>query len=538
MITSTEERKANRTAVNVKPTGANVTPALLYAVSFTAGFVILILEVLGFRMFAPYFGYSVFVSGSLISLVLIALSCGYYIGGKIADENPQIALLFRFVLISTIYLAIITLTYRYILSAMAAIPPVIGTALAAIIIFGLPMVLLSMVTPFLVKIISSSHTEKIGQIVGTISSISTVGSIAGSIVTTFVLLPGIGTFATTVTAVVLLIVVLLLLSFSVKKTMKAAMALPLAIASCGFLFTEKDPDCVFAKESVYNLVEVFNKGGYYRLKLNKGKDTHTIFTNDLHSGKFFIKSRFDTYLSSAIPMSGGRDILILGLGGGSSANQAVIEYPDANVEAIEIDPVVYDVARKFFSIDKINPRLKVHVMDGRTFINNCEKTYDVLQIDMYHGGVYMPFYVGTQEFFLKASKCLKSNGVIAMNVLGNNTAPGGDELVEAIGNTMSTVFKSLFIFRNKETPSNVLLFGFNERVTLQEVKDRMMNDFAAKPGRFDIKPILQEVSDMLHEYRYAYDSPILTDNKAPIEQITYRVYNNFVKTWNLNRPKT
>src|SRR3989338_7008809 len=127
--------------------------AYLQITAFVAGALVIILEILGFRMFAPYFGYSVYVSGMLICIVLVALSIGAYVGGVLADKKPEYTFLFQTLLVADVYLFLIALFYSKLLAWLSALNVFTGTLWASLILFAPPMLLLGIVSPFLVKLI-------------------------------------------------------------------------------------------------------------------------------------------------------------------------------------------------------------------------------------------------------------------------------------------------------------------------------------------------------------------------------------------------
>jgi spermidine synthase len=511
---------------------------LLYIISFTSGFVVLSLEILGFRLFAPYFGYSVFVSGSLISLILIALSLGYYIGGKTADRHPGLRPVFFQVLVSSMYITATIFLYHPVLSFFSNFPPVMGTISAATVIFGPPMVLLSMISPFLVKVRTSQKGEKsVGTTVGTLSAVSTFGCIAGSLTTTFLLIPAWGSRATLVICILLLTVpaACCITALSTRRQLLLVLPAPLACMIASSVVRQQDPSVVFSRESVYNLVKVLKTGGFYRLKLNREDDTQSLFTTDHRGGSVYLKNRYDTHMMAALPMSGGTDVLILGMGGGTSANQLALQYgKQVRIEAVEIDRVVNEAAERFFAIKTINPALTVHIEDARTFVNSVGKRFDVVQMDMYHGGIYMPFYIATREFFMKVNACLSDSGIMVMNVLAD-TKGGGDDLYKAIGNTLHGVFGSVYLFSIPDIVSNVLFFCTRQETSMQLLKTRAAAFMSAYPGTGDISPILTVTFNKLTPYTPDRTFPVLTDDHAPIERLTWKVFRKLERTLELQR---
>ena len=172
----------------------NKEASLIYALSFVCGAVVMSLEILGSRLLAPNYGNSVFVWGSLISVFLAGLSTGYYFGGKIADVKPS----FRFLGMITMLSGIILMTlpaYHGPISGWIfsfGLGERGGALLDSAISFFVPSALLGAVSPFCARImINSLHSS--GRTIGTLYALATMGSIAGTLLTSFYLIALSGT---------------------------------------------------------------------------------------------------------------------------------------------------------------------------------------------------------------------------------------------------------------------------------------------------------------------------------------------------------
>lgn len=162
----------------------------LELVVFFCGAVVMSFEIVGSRMLGPYVGTSMFAWTSIIGVILLSLSIGYYWGGRIADMKPRADILSLFIFIAGLSLVIITLIKGLILESLTrSIDNIhIVSIIASLILFTVPSVLLGMVSPFAVRIKMKS-IEKSGSTVGNLYSISTIGSIVGVFLTGFYLIP-------------------------------------------------------------------------------------------------------------------------------------------------------------------------------------------------------------------------------------------------------------------------------------------------------------------------------------------------------------
>ncbi|OLD56792.1 MAG: hypothetical protein AUI83_06015 [Armatimonadetes bacterium 13_1_40CM_3_65_7] len=165
----------------------------LRIVVFGAGAVLMALEIVGSRILAPYFGSSVYVWGSLISIFLAALSAGYYFGGVAADRWPRAGALALALAAAGVLILVLPLVSRSILETFSAwdLGPRASPLLASVVLFVLPSLLLGMTSPFAIKL-ATTNLATVGNTAGVLYAISTAGSIAGTLLTAFVLIPTMG----------------------------------------------------------------------------------------------------------------------------------------------------------------------------------------------------------------------------------------------------------------------------------------------------------------------------------------------------------
>jgi len=196
----------------------------LFALVFVGGTVLMALEITGIRMLTPFFGSAIFVSGSIIGVFMVALALGYFVGGKLADHKPSEALLAGIGMTAGLLMLLVPVFGTWLCEKITAanFGPMAGPLLASFVVFTVPSVLLAMVSPFSVRLVAS-HVEKIGNVAGSLYSLSTTGSILGTLGTTFVLIPMVGSrMIIFVSGVVELIVALAMFIFAVGLKNKRA----------------------------------------------------------------------------------------------------------------------------------------------------------------------------------------------------------------------------------------------------------------------------------------------------------------------------
>ncbi len=474
---------------------------------FFSGAIIMVLEILGFRILAPQFGYSVYVSGSLIGIVMMALSAGYYFGGKLADWKPRKPVLFLLIFLADIHVIIMTLVYTDLIHYLAQFGLIYGSLLSSFIIFGPSMILLGMAPPFIIRLMAKDISV-VGRVAGDITAIGTVGSIIGTFGATFLLIPKLGSHTTMVLCAVVLLLVAVL-GLEIRKRVYALLAI--LILAFNVYPGNTATNIIYQKESPYNLIKVTKElDGSLYLKLNTNQWFHSIFKPDLTSVDMY----FD-YMNTASVLADAKDILVLGMGGGTSVLQSMHYFPDARVDAVELDPGVIEVGRKYFGL-KEGSKLHIFEEDARPFLQNSLKMYDVIQLDVYHGGVYAPFYIMTQEFFSSVYDHLKPNGVLVMNVLSPYQEHNRLVLVDAVGKTISTVFPSVYKI---DMFLNHLLFATKSDMDLGSIRSKLRS-FHGDP---ELKKIAYEASNSITVFTPAKDAIVLTDDKSPVAEITYRM---------------
>ena len=162
--------------------------ALVLTLAFTSGFIIMSIELLGGRILAPYFGSSIHVWGSIITVFMMSLSVGYLLGGKLSIHNPTLRKYGCFYIVAAITLlpTVIFGTAMMDMVFLAVEDPRYGSLLASLVLFFLPTSVLGMIAPYSVRLLVENAQES-GQIAGGLYFVSTLGSALGTLMTSFYL---------------------------------------------------------------------------------------------------------------------------------------------------------------------------------------------------------------------------------------------------------------------------------------------------------------------------------------------------------------
>jgi spermidine synthase len=472
------------------------SPRALAALVFGAGTGTLAVEISASRLLAPYYGSSTIVWANLIGLVLLALSLGYWIGGKLADRRPSGRLLGGLVLAAGAFVALLPFVTAPILDVAAegldelSAGAVIGSFFATLVLFAPPVFVLGMVSPFAIRL-ALEGVSSAGEVAGRLYALSTGGSLLGTFLPALVTIPLIGTQRTLLlSAAVLALTSTALLG---RRWVVAAAAVAALLAVPPGVVKASEGRILFEEESRYQFVQVVERNGARRLYLNEGVAVHSLYRPQT----VLTGGVWDTFVAIPSLVAGGtRTVAILGNAGGTIARAYARYWPDVDIDGVEIDPAVSEAGRRFLGMEE-NRRLRVVTADARPFLRRTDRRYDAVFVDAYHQP-YVPFYLATKEFFELVKARLNPGGVIALNVA---TVPDDRRLRDELATTLATVFPEVRIW--PVLRFNHIVIGFTDR-------------YRSPSGSFVL-------SRLLHEQ---ISSPVLpsddpwTDDRAPVEWVT------------------
>lgn len=499
----------------------------LLALAFISGFAIMVMEISASRLLAPYFGTSIFVWTNIIGVVLIALSLGYYYGGKLADRIPEIDLLLKLILSAGVLFLIIPIIIKPLSSVVnletlgfesSSIIIFVSSLILAAILFALPLFLLGMVSPFIIKLYLLKKGNQVGELAGRISAVSTIGSIFGTFLSTLYFIPVLGT-RTSINIFALILIILG--SLGLKKTKFNSLALIVLLGIIYFfgrVQISNYSDTIFESESAYQYISVRqNSDGTKYLLINEGAGIQSVY----NSQKILTGFYFDYFnvLPNFINSIKPKKILIIGLCGGTIAEQLSYFFPkEVEIDGVEIDPKIIDVAKKYFAVN--TETTKIYNSDGRMFLQNNSKKYDLIIVDAYAQELYIPWTLTTKEFWSLVRDGLSSEGIIAINV---NSVTPDSRLLKSISNTIASIFSDTYITRINNNGMNYILIAANRPLDFSNlnglIKDKQLEDLA-----LDFKELTKKV---VYDKNYM----ILTDDRAPVEFMTDRMALDYWKKY-------
>lgn len=493
---------------------ARVTPDArwrFYWVVFAGGAVLMALEILSSRILAPRFGNSVYVWGSIISVFLAALSLGYWWGGRLADRDPTMAGLGRMVAWAAAAQAALLVAGPWladVLGEWTGGAPW-GTLLAATLLFAPPSLLLATLSPYAVRL-AAHDLEHLGHTAGHLYALSTAGSLVGTLGATFGLIPhlslpaGLGTILAVTAATALLA---LAGSWRGERTAVAASVVLLGLAAVGPPAPRPESGEVHRRMTPYQTLRVLDRGGVRYLESDRVRHGAV----NLADGSLALT--YPRLLPLAWLLQPEIDrVLVLGMGGGNLVTYLRRAFPEVSVDLVEIDPAVPEVARRYMGFED-RPGVRVHVADGRRFLETSDRRWDLILADTYIG-LSVPFHMATREFLESAAAHLAPGGVLAVNL-----AAGLDEpFPRAVYRTVHATFPTVYTVPVPGL-ANTMLFATTSPELSQE-------ELVRRAERLDDRaPFDPTLADLVANRHTAEPDlagvPVLSDRYAPVDRLIH-----------------
>jgi spermidine synthase len=498
------------TATASAPTG--VVPSrprfLLEVVVFCVGMASLGAEIAAARLLAPWFGASTIVWANTIATVLVALSIGYAIGGRLADRNPTLAGLARWVVwaagllalvpfVSGPFLRLSTRAFQELSGGLF-----VGSLVGVGVLIAVPVLLLGMVSPYAVRL-KVDLVEDAGRVSGRLYAIGTIGSLTGTFLASLLLIPLVGTHRTfLVFALALALVALPALGRRwVVGALVALVIVVLILVPVGTTkATTSNGRVIWERETEYQYARVIeHTDGERLLELNEGQAVHSIY----RKGQWLTGGYWDEML--VLPFSGAeppRRVAILGSAAGTTARAMAHFFPEIEIDAVEIDPDVTEVGRELF--DLAGEKITTHDADARPWLQAQEGTYDAILVDAYRQP-YIPFYLATREFFDLVEDRLTPGGTVAINV---GHPAQSDKLEKVLTATLRASLGDDRVYRDPVDDTNTMVLG-----TTSDADPARQLRGAETP--VEVRPVALRTADRLE--RGLTGGTVYTDDRAPVE---------------------
>ena len=500
---------ATATAAEAATAVVRPRPRLLRTIVFVVGAASLGAEIAAARLLAPYFGASTIIWANTIATVLVSLSAGYAIGGRLADRRGDLRGLCTIVLLASVLLAIVPFVadpfLKLSVNALGSLSVggFLGSLAAVLVLVALPVMLLGAVAPYANRLTVVEVTET-GRVTGGLYAISTAGSLVGTFLAALALIPLIGTHRTFIVfALGLAIVAAPGLGMRRFLLVPVAVAALLAIPPAAIGASVNGGKVIYETETPYQYARVVQfADGVRWLQLNEGVSVHSLY----RPGSYLTGGYWDDFL--ALPFAGvvgpPHRIAILGDAAGTVARAYGHYFPSTRVDAVELDGELTTIGKRYFHLR--GPNLHFYTADARPWLQASTAHYDSIFLDAYRQP-YIPFYLLTHEFFENVRAHLNPGGAFIVNV---GHLPGSDALEKVVSATLRSAFA--VVMRDRFSATNSLVLAStrplsDERMTAARasVPADLQGLFAAVAGR--LGPALR-------------GGQVYTDDLAPVEWLT------------------
>ncbi|KKP57535.1 MAG: Spermine synthase [Candidatus Moranbacteria bacterium GW2011_GWF1_34_10] len=476
---------------------------------FICGAVVMIFELVGSRILAPYLGTSIFVWTSLIGIILGSLSVGYYWGGKIADKKVTFGGLAGIIFLAAFFIGLTALLKDVlILFLITSLPQIkVTSVLSSIILFSPASILLGMVSPYVAKLKLNSLASA-GATVGNLYAVSTAGSIGGTFLAGFYLIPSFGVNK----ILIALAIIILLISVFLDKKRFFKVKFILLVALCLGSFSENGLYYFFGKKNFVDINTAYSRIWIYDDFDSKTKKEarYLMMNNVMNSGMFLESDElvFDYLKYYHLAKHFKPDFKkTLMLGGAAYAfpKDFLLKYPEASMDVVEIDPMVTELAKKYFRLAD-NPQLNIYHEDGRMYLNRTQEKYDVIFGDAFSSYYSIPHQLTTQEAVRKNYEILNDDGMVILNIISAIDGEKG-KFLRAQYQTYKSIFPQVYLFLVGSATDggefqNIMIVALkSNKVASLTSSDQEINEYLAHLWK---KPIPK-------------DLPILTDDYVPVD---------------------
>jgi spermidine synthase len=484
-----------------------------YWVVAVPGGILMALEIVSSRVLAPAFGNSVYVWGSIIGIFLAAMSIGYVLGGRLADLRPQLASLGQLILGAALAQVVVLLAGTRLVAWLGELTQgsPYGTLLATSILFGPATVLLATVAPFAVKL-ATRNLDLLGGTAGHLYALSTAGSLVGTLGATFGLIPylNLDAILRVLLALTVLTAAAALASSWRRQRLAAVLALSLLVLVVAptRLPGPKGARMLADRITPYQTIRITESDGV-RFFRSDGAVHSALVVETGESWLTYLE-----YTPAALLLNPDvKSVLFLGMGGGTAGIYLRRHMPELQIEYVEIDPAVPELASElmFFQEDA---NMRVHVDDARRFLARTERRWDYVFSDTYIGHS-IPFHLATREFFGEVKRHLNPGGVCGLNLAASPSSPFG----KAILRSVRAVFHQTLIFRTPRQ-GNLVVMATDRRTPIGREELRALA--AQLETRWDFTPTFTEMVERLHPVDLELlGTPVLTDSYAPVNHLIH-----------------
>ena len=487
----------------------------IFLTVFITGAYTMIFELAGIRIVGPFLGTSVIVWSGTIGIIMASLAAGYHAGGKVADKYPADKIIFYILAGSGFAILYAALgSEKIILNVMKRVHSLqTQTLIITFLLFFPANFLFGMILPLSAKILLKDMDSS-GISVGKIYALSTTGSIAGTILGGFVLIPALGHFNV---LIIITFTLYLLSAAGVVLFHRTKLLIPLSaliLLSAGLLIYKSKNKKYIDLDTLYNrvlVVDTKDKRGIPIRKLFVNNEGSSAMYIDNDSLVFEVLNYYDLIQHFKPDF---QHVLMIGGSGYAYPKHFLKHFPGKKIDVVEIDPGLTEIAKRYFRL-KQHPDMKIFHEDGRTFLNTNDKTYDAVFMDAYKSMLTIPFQLSTVEAVRKIYDNLNDDGIFFANIIASFDSTN-NYFLRAELKTILNVFDDVKIFavqypapqgQERSYFQNMMVVAFKKPYHGEPVsKDKRLNAMLSHETKHKFKLTL----------------PVITDDYAPVEYYVFK----------------
>ncbi|MDQ3064763.1 MAG: fused MFS/spermidine synthase [bacterium] len=465
-------------------------------IALLTGATVMMLEIVGARLIAPYFGTSIYVWTAMIGVILGALSIGFWYGGKLADRDDSKNDMTLIIIIAAALIFLATIVQDFVLESLAnqRFDLRVSSFLAASILFAPPSLLIGMVSPHLAKIRITS-LETTGATIGRLEAAGAIGSIIGTFLSGYVLLSFFGARTLSLLLVVVLVITSLLANRRRLLWPRIILVFLALIAAYGNPLPRDVVADIDSSYSRYQVKQTLYNGRQANLLVMDGTSYQSgAYLDGTNEPVFsYIRAMYE----SAINYNSPKNILVIG-GGAYTLPMVLAEaLPDSQVDVVEIDPVMDEIASNYFGFEKLS-NINIYHEDGRRYLNRHSEAYDLIFLDAF-SSLTPPFHLTSREAVERIKKNLNPQGAVVVNVPGDYYG----QLVGSIKQTYKSVFSHSSVYRA------------NPNLSLEPRQNFLL------VASSSMDPLVSATSELGESVPFATKGFVLTDDYAPVERLSF-----------------
>jgi len=483
-----------------------------YSIEFTlfvTGTVGMVLEIVGSRLLAPYFGNSIFIWTGLIGVILGFLSLGYFLGGRLADKTANHA-----GLNSLLFFAAVSVFFVFVFDKVL-LPQIYWagdirfiSVLISILLFAAPSTFLGMITPYATRLLIK-EVNNAGAIIGRAYAVSTFGSIFGTFCAGFILITLVGSEKIVLWLSLVLTVtsIFYLQKKSKNKLIIAVIFILLNLSLLIFKPNNKivDIDTAYDRYQIIDVTATANTRPMRYLTRTHASAESGIYT-DINDDLVFDYTKF--YRLAGLFNSAPKNSLVIGGGAMTQPVDILRRYPESHVDVVEIDRQLSQISKDYFGyVD--TPNISINIGDGRVFLNGNKKKYDFIFLDAFKSNESIPFQLTTKESLEKCSESMEPNGITFANIISSLDG-STSKFLNSEYLTFSAVFPKVYLFAvtkpldSKLVQNYIMIGAKNKDTVLPTTTDVELNRYLK--------------NNISSDSRLGKGGMILTDDFAPVEQ--------------------